>query len=106
MGRAKSLGLSYTYDPENAVLRFEDGVDYTAAEALSLSRPGIIPADLRAIHRVKKAFDGEILTGPAEQPPRGLVNLDDKKLRSLSALQVSRGAALARYHRGESSSYV
>ena len=56
---SKDLDLEYVFDGDT--LTFVDGVTYSIPEALHLSQTGASPQTIRAIHRVKKAFDGEIL---------------------------------------------
>lgn len=56
--RSKALGLSYTWN--GGPLVFEDGVRYTVAEAIHLSSAG--DETLRAVHLVKKMFDGQVIT--------------------------------------------
>ena len=55
-----SEALQMTYDYRDGVLIFTDGVKYTVHEAVILSKGKLNNDDLRAIHHVKKAFDGEI----------------------------------------------
>ena len=66
---ARPLGLHYSYDPRDLVLVFDDGVKYTLKEAVILAKGGAKENDLRAIHKVKAVFFGEVLdpddTGPA-----------------------------------------
>jgi hypothetical protein len=58
-----ALGLSYHYDLKGASLdlNFEDGVSYSFAESLILSRSLPSREDLQSIHKVKKEFDGVLL---------------------------------------------
>ena len=58
---SRQLNLHYSYDPRDMVLIFDDGVKYTLNEALVLSRGGAKKDDVRAIHKVKSAFFGEIV---------------------------------------------
>ena len=55
-----SEALQMTYDYRDGVLIFTDGVKYSVHEAILLSKGKLNDHDLRAIHHVKKAFDGEI----------------------------------------------
>ena len=55
---AKPLNLYYQYSPEEGKLTFEDGVTYTAREAILLSRGRPHDADCRAVHLVKAVFRG------------------------------------------------
>jgi len=52
--------LQMTYDYRDGVLIFTDGVKYTVHEAVLLSKGKLNDHDLRALHHVKKIFDGEI----------------------------------------------
>lgn len=58
-----ALRMSYRYDlsPSVLILTFDDGVSYTLAESLTLARGNPSPEDIRAVHYVKKLFDGDIL---------------------------------------------
>lgn len=62
--RARQLNLSYTYD--DGFLYFDDGVRYSLKEALHLTSAA--DEDIRAIHAVKRAFHGELLTDPPITP--------------------------------------
>ena len=55
-----SESLQMTYDYRDGVLIFTDGVKYTVHEAVLLSKGKLNDDDFRAIHHVKKVFDGEI----------------------------------------------
>jgi hypothetical protein len=55
------------------VLVFEDGIQYTWREALTVSHVGGSREDLRLLHRIKTLFDGQILpdeTVKDDGPPR------------------------------------
>jgi hypothetical protein len=65
---------SYTYNPDNGVTTFPDGVTYTLEEMLLLSRTGDQKA-LQGIHKVKLLFDGVILPDiPENTPKTNLIN--------------------------------
>jgi hypothetical protein len=53
------LDLHYDFDGFN--LRFEDGVSYTLSEAVILAKGRPTRDDVRAVHALKKAFDGVLL---------------------------------------------
>jgi len=63
----KSVGQSYRYDARTGNVEFSDGVIYTLDETLELARKGAVGQDLKAVHEVKKAFDGELLTAPIRE---------------------------------------
>jgi len=54
---SRQLDMGYTLIGDT--LHFDDGVRYSTAEALLLARAK--DPDIVGIHRVKKAFDGEIM---------------------------------------------
>jgi hypothetical protein len=62
-----SVELDLTYQvsdsPEGMVLVFEDGVAYTLVDALRISHEELSPVDIRALHKIKKTFDGELQPG-------------------------------------------
>lgn len=60
-GYASQLGLGYVFYPLSRRILFEDGVEYTVEEFLELSHVSETDVDLRAIHRVKAAFEGDLL---------------------------------------------
>jgi len=45
-------------------LVFDDGIEYTVSEAVTISKGFPSKDDIKAIHAVKKAFDGEVLARP------------------------------------------
>jgi hypothetical protein len=47
----------------STILVFEDGVEYSLAEALHISRDELQTDDIKALHAVKKLFDGQLLPG-------------------------------------------
>jgi hypothetical protein len=63
----EDLGLNYRYHVNRKVLEFEDGVEYTLAEAMILSKGHAKGHDLRMIHETKKTFDGFLITKNEEQ---------------------------------------
>ena len=69
----KSLDQSYTWDDGRGAMVFEDGVSYSVSELLAYSKRDTSPEDQRAIHNVKKIFDGVLvekghkLTNPVEE---------------------------------------
>lgn len=60
-----ALSLHYKYYNGKAV--FEDGVEYSLAEMLFLARTRARGETLVAVHKVKKIFDGVILTNNIEE---------------------------------------
>lgn len=57
-----ALGLAYRFDKAGAgSLAFTDGVTYSVAEALYISRSRASDQAIRDLHAIKKAFDGEIV---------------------------------------------
>lgn len=64
---SKALRQSYTL-LESGHLQFEDGVKYTIAEALHLSTAS--DQDIRAIHYVKKQFNGELIIKGVNDGPQ------------------------------------
>jgi len=70
--RSDALGLGYTLDPGGIL--FEDGVRYTLPEAMEVSRTASCADDVRAVHLIKKRFDGRIIV-PAKPKPRRRVTL-------------------------------
>ena len=61
-----AIGQSYTFKDGRAV--FDDGVVYTFEEMMHLSERRAAGEDLKAIHIVKKAFDGEIIIDTLWRP--------------------------------------
>lgn len=55
------LNQSYTWDEDKGVITFSDGVEYSVSELIELSRVNTTVKDKQAVHRLKKAFDGELL---------------------------------------------
>lgn len=54
-----TLGLSYEF--RDGKMIFSDGVEYSIDEAAALARDRLTDDDLRAIHLVKRIFDGTIM---------------------------------------------
>jgi len=67
MTYVKALGQSYAVDEKTGDLVFADGIRYTVAEALELARGGAKTGTIRAVHQIKKLFDGEIVSPAVEQ---------------------------------------
>jgi len=68
----KALKQSYKWDSERGVAVFPDGIEYTAGELIELSKGGLDPRDMetvRAIHKVKKVFNGEIINSGTSVHP-------------------------------------
>lgn len=57
----RALKLHYRYDEREGILVFEDGVKYTLAEAVYLSKRRASDKEIDAIHKVKQVFGGEII---------------------------------------------
>lgn len=55
----KALGMSYEF--RGGKMIFSDGVEYSINEAATMARDRLTDDDIRAIHLVKKLFDGEIV---------------------------------------------
>lgn len=70
--RSDALGLGYVLDPDGII--FDDGVRYTLPEAMEVSRTARTDDDVRAVHLVKKVFDGDIII-PDKPKPRRRVTL-------------------------------
>jgi len=75
--RSDALGLTYTLDPDGIL--FEDGVRYTVPEAIAVSRSANHPDDVRAVHLVKKIFDGEILQPKGHKPKKRITLLHARR---------------------------
>jgi hypothetical protein len=59
--------MSYDYHPETGMIVFTDGVKYTLEEFMILAKGRLSDDDaIRAIHQVKKTFDGVIEKGDFE----------------------------------------
>jgi len=57
------VGVAYQWNPDKKVVVFADGAEYTLDESLHLSKGKLNQHAIRTIHNVKKALEGEILTG-------------------------------------------
>lgn len=82
MSYVKALKQSYVVDEKTGDLVFDDGTRYTLAEALELSRRRAKGRDIRAVHTIKKVFDGEIVIDRIEA---------QRKSRRLRALKNVKG---------------
>ena len=69
----KALSQHYIFDADNCVLIFDDGIRYTTDEAIIISKGVPRNADLRAIHQIKKIFDGEVVGIGDESPFSGWI---------------------------------
>ena len=78
------LDASYSFVVRDGIpyLVFDDGVEYTLAEAESLSLPRLTPDDLRAVHLVKRTLGGIIEA------------VNGREVREVPAIQGKRGAAV------------
>lgn len=59
MSYVAALNQSYQFTG-NGIL-FEDGIEYTIHEAVAIARGDCTDEDIRAIHAVKRIFDGMII---------------------------------------------
>lgn len=59
--------MKYNYDPETGRCVCADGTVYTIEEMLFIARHDFHPDDIKAIHAVKKIFDGELDTSEPEK---------------------------------------
>jgi hypothetical protein len=56
-----SRALDQHYEFDGQKLTFEDGISYTLAEAVEVAKKARRDEDVRAVHLVKRVFDGEVL---------------------------------------------
>lgn len=64
-----ALQMSYDYVPETGMIVFTDGIKYTIDECIQIAKGKLSDDDIRAIHHVKQAFDGELVNGFGETGP-------------------------------------
>lgn len=87
MGRVPCIRESYTYNPVTGIFEFTDGVKYTLAEAVELSKGCAGAETIRAVHRVKRIFDGVIEGFPSVTPQTEKTEKIEKK--EVNAIQLS-----------------
>jgi hypothetical protein len=64
----KALGQYYIWDADNGLLCFDDGVIYTGYESILLAEGKPDDEDIRAVHAIKKIFDGQLIAPDAADP--------------------------------------
>jgi hypothetical protein len=64
----KALDQYYTWDADNGRLNFDDGIAYTGYEAILLAEGKPCDEDIRAVHTIKKIFDGQLVGAPDPDP--------------------------------------
>lgn len=57
-----ALGQCYRFHPNRRVLEFDDQTEYTLREAIILAKGKAGDEVLRAVHLVKRIFDGVLIT--------------------------------------------
>lgn len=62
-----ALNQEYRYHPNRKILEFDDGTEYTLEEAVILARGGADEDAQRAVHLVKRVFDGVLVTERQER---------------------------------------
>lgn len=81
--------LSYDYDPEEGVCRFEDGTVYTAREMVYIAKCDLSAEDEDAIHCVKRVTGGELDTSnPPPIPPDWLSEMS-RQFRPAKRVRIS-----------------
>ena len=78
-----ALQMSYDYHPRTGMIVFTDGIKYTLEEFMIMAKGRLYnDDDIRAIHEVKKMFDGELVDefcrGTAPAMPGHDGNLPEK----------------------------
>jgi len=64
----RALDQHYTWDGDNGLLRFDDGIIYDCHEAILLAEGKPCDEDIRAVHAIKKIFDGQLVAPPDPDP--------------------------------------
>jgi hypothetical protein len=72
VSHVKSLNQSYSFDSRTGLATFEDGVKYSAAEMVHVAHTGGSDVDIRALHLIKKLFDGEIVVPGVNEPRKSV----------------------------------
>jgi hypothetical protein len=62
-----ALDQNYRYQDNRKILEFDDGTEYTLREAAIIAKGKPNDDDLRAIHLVKRIFDGVVITEQEEK---------------------------------------